>query len=164
MNRTFHIMQTRNESIVELCKSFADTFLGQVSEDTNKHSIGEDDMMVMVREFMPVAMRDLKIKNLPRIVLQPHVEEHDGQATFGRFADAEERIYLGIADRHPVDILRTLAHELVHFKQYEDNKMYPGAGKTGSPIENEAHVVAGIIMRHFNKKYPMAIKSKPLEL
>ena len=42
--------------------------------------------------------------------------------------------------------------------------MYPGAGETGSPIENEAHWVAGIIMRHFNKKYPDAIKSKPLEL
>jgi pyrimidine deaminase RibD-like protein len=165
MNRTFHIMQTRNESIVELCKSFADTFLGQISEDTdNKHSIDEDEMMTMVKEFLPVAMKELKIKRLPHIVLQPHVEEHDGQATFGRFVDAEERIYLGIADRHPVDILRTLAHELVHFKQYEDNKMYHGAGKTGSPIENEAHVVAGIIMRHFNKKYPMAIKSKPLEL
>jgi pyrimidine deaminase RibD-like protein len=165
MNRTFHIMQTRNESIVELCKSFADTFLGKIDEDTDsKHSIDEDEMMTMVKEFMPVAMRDLKIKNLPHIVLQSHVEEHDGQATFGRFVDAEERIYLGIADRHPVDILRTLAHELVHFKQYEDDKMYPGAGKTGSPIENEAHVVAGIIMRHFNKKYPMAIKSKPLEL
>jgi pyrimidine deaminase RibD-like protein/nicotinamide mononucleotide adenylyltransferase len=165
MNRTFHIMQTRNESIVELCKSFADTFLGKIDEDTDsKHSIDEDEMMTMVKEFMPVAMRDLKIKNLPHIVLQSHVEEHDGQATFGRFVDAEERIYLGIADRHPVDILRTLAHELVHFKQYEDDKMYPGAGKTGSPIENEAHVVAGIIMRHFNKKYPAAIKSKPLEL
>jgi len=165
MNRTFHIMQTRNESIVELCKSFADTFLGKINEDTdNKHSIDEDEMMVVVKEFLPVAMKDLKIKRLPHIVLQPYVEEHDGQATFGRFVDAEERIYLGIADRHPVDILRTLAHELVHFKQYEDDKMYPGAGKTGSPIENEAHVVAGIIMRHFNKKYPMAIKSKPLEL
>jgi pyrimidine deaminase RibD-like protein len=165
MNRTFHIMQTRNASIVELCKSFADTFLGKINEDTDtKHSIDEDEMMVMVKEFLPVAMKDLKIKRLPHIVLQPYVEEHDGQATFGRFVDAEERIYLGIADRHPVDILRTLAHELVHFKQYEDDKMYPGAGQTGSPIENEAHVVAGIIMRHFNKKYPMAIKSKPLEL
>jgi pyrimidine deaminase RibD-like protein len=165
MNRTFHIMQTRNASIVELCKSFADTFLGKIDEDTkNKHSIDEDEMMTMVREFLPVAMKDLKIKSLPHIVLQPYVEANDGQATFGRFVDAEERIYLGIADRHPVDILRTLAHELVHFKQYEDDKMYPGAGKTGSPIENEAHVVAGIIMRHFNKKYPAAIKSKPLEL
>ena len=42
--------------------------------------------------------------------------------------------------------------------------MYPGSGETGSPIENEAHVIAGIIMRHFNKKYPEAVLSKPLEL
>ena len=128
------------------------------------HSVTEEDMMEMVKEFLPVAMKELKVERLPKIILQKYVTPHDGQATFGRFVNEEETIYLGIADRHPVDILRTLAHELVHFKQYEDGKMYPGAGETGSPIENEAHWVAGIIMRHFNKKYPKAIKSKPLEL
>lgn len=127
-------------------------------------SISEEDIMAIVKKFLPVAMKELRIKALPEIILQPYVEVHGGQATFGRFVDAGEKIYLGIADRHPVDILRTLAHELVHFKQYEDGELYDGAGETGSPIENEAHVVAGIIMRHFNKKYPDAIKSKPLEL
>jgi hypothetical protein len=132
----------------------------RLSED----GVSEDDMMKMIKEFLPGAMKDLKLKRLPHIVLQPHIEEEGGQASFGRFVNEEEKIYLGIADRHPVDILRTLAHELVHFKQYENDEMYPGAGETGSPIENEAHWVAGIIMRHFNKKYPDAIKSKPLEL
>jgi Zn-dependent peptidase ImmA (M78 family) len=78
----------------------------------------------------------------------------DGQATFGRYVQEENVIYLGIADRHPVDILRTLAHELVHAKQDMEGKLYNGAGETGSPIENEAHMIAGIIMRHFNKKFP----------
>ena len=165
MNKTFHVMQTRNPAIVKMCKKFAATFLGNVvTEDKESHSVTEEDMMTMIKEFMPLAMKELKLKEVPHIILEPHIESHDGQATFGRFVNEEEKIYLGIADRHPVDILRTLAHELVHFKQYEQGKMYPGAGETGSPIENEAHWVAGIIMRHFNKKYPDAIKSKPLEL
>jgi hypothetical protein len=132
----------------------------RLSED----NISKQDMMKMIKQFLPVAMKDLKIKRVPHIVLQPHIKEEGGQASFGRFVNEEEKIYLGIADRHPVDILRTLAHELVHFKQHENDEMYPGAGETGSPIENEAHWVAGIIMRHFNKKYPDAIKSKPLVL
>lgn len=145
-------------------KSPAQQAAAQLGRPLEEDSIDEKDMMRMVKEFLPLAMKELKVKRLPRIVLQKHVTPHDGQATFGRFVNEEETVYLGIADRHPVDILRTLAHELVHFKQYEDGKMYPGAGETGSPIENEAHWVAGIIMRHFNKKYPEAIQSKPLEL
>lgn len=128
------------------------------------YSIDKDQMMDMLKDFLPIAMKELKITKLPPIVLQRSVETHEGQATFGRFVNEEEKIYLGINNRHPVDILRTLAHELTHFKQSLDNKMYHGAGETGSPIENEANVKAGIIMRHFNKKYPNAIKSKPLEL
>ena len=76
----------------------------------------------------------------------------------------EEAIYLAIADRHPVDILRTLAHELTHFKQFEDGKMYAGAGETGSPIENEAHALAGIVMRHLNKKHPEFFNADPVKL
>lgn len=126
--------------------------------------ISKAQMMSVIKKFLPLAMQELKIDKLPHIVLQPEIEAHDGQATFGRFVNEEEKIYLALANRHPVDILRTLAHELVHYKQYEDGKMYPGAGETGSPIENQAHMVAGVIMRHFNKKYPNAMKLQQLEL
>jgi hypothetical protein len=131
---------------------------------SEESAVSEEQIISMVKNFLPLAMKELKIKRLPKIIVKKHIETDDGQATFGRFVNEEEKIYLGIADRHPVDILRTLAHELVHFKQYEDGKMYPGAGDTGSPIENEAHVVAGIIMRHFNKKYPDAVKSPAVAL
>jgi nicotinamide mononucleotide adenylyltransferase len=131
---------------------------------SEESAVSEEQIMSMIKNFLPLATKELKIKKLPKIILKKHIETDDGQATFGRFVNEEEKIYLGIADRHPVDILRTLAHELVHFRQYEQGKMYPGAGDTGSPIENEAHVVAGIIMRHFNKKYPNAVKSPAVAL
>jgi hypothetical protein len=133
----------------------------RLSEDS---SVSEEQIMSMVKNFLPLAMKELKIKKLPRIILKKHIETNDGQATFGRFVNEEEKIYLGIADRHPVDILRTLAHELVHFKQYEQGRMKPDSGDTGSPIENEAHAVAGVLMRYFNKKYPDAVKSSAVSL
>jgi Zn-dependent peptidase ImmA (M78 family) len=49
------------------------------------------------------------------------------------------------------DILRTLAHELVHRKQEEDGRLDINSGKTGSPIEDEANAMAGILLRNFGK-------------
>jgi len=161
--KTWHLEITRNNKIQALCKKFADTFLDKITEDQDT-SITAEEMEDMIEKFLPLAAKELAIEKLPHVILQKELTPHDGQATFGRFVDKEERIYLGIANRHPVDILRTLAHELVHFKQFLNGEMYHGAGDTGSPIENEANAVAGVIMRHFNKKYPDAIKSKPLEL
>ena len=51
-----------------------------------------------------------------------------------------------------VDILRSIAHELVHAKQHEEGRLEPGSGDYGSPIENEANSIAGIIMRKFQRE------------
>ena len=133
----------------------------RLSEDS---AVSEEQIISMVKSFLPMAVKELKLKKLPKIIIKKHIESHDGQATFGRFANEEEVIYLGIADRHPVDILRTLAHELVHSKQHEQGRMEPDSGDTGSPIENEANAVAGVLMRYFNKKYPDAVKSSAVSL
>jgi hypothetical protein len=127
-------------------------------------SMNEPDLPAILAKFLPIAMKDLGISVLPRINLEKHIESHDGQATFGRFVNDEESIHLAIADRHPVDILRTLAHELTHFKQYLNNQLKHNSGRTGSPEENEAHVMAGIIMRHFDKEYPDSMKLNPLNM
>lgn len=133
----------------------------RLSEDS---TVSKEQIKGMVKSFLPLAMKELKLKKLPRIIIKKHIESYDGQATFGRFANEEECIYLGIADRHPVDILRTLAHELVHSKQHEQGRIEPNSGDTGSPIENEANAVAGVLMRYFNKKYPNAVKSSAVSL
>jgi hypothetical protein len=118
----------------------------------------------MIKKFLPLVKQELKLDKLPKIKIQRHVAVHDGQATFGRFVNGEETIYVGIADRHPVDVLRTLAHELVHWRQFLDGRIEPDSGRTGSPIENEANAIAGILMRNFNKKYPNAVKLNNIEL
>jgi Zn-dependent peptidase ImmA (M78 family) len=50
------------------------------------------------------------------------------------------------------DILRTLAHELVHHKQNLDGRINYESGETGSDIENEANAKAGVLLRDFGKK------------
>lgn len=113
-------------------------------------------------DFFPIAMKVLGITKLPRIKLVMQVNDQE-QPTFGRFDNGNVTIELGMANRHPIDILRTLAHELVHFKQLLNNELGPDSGETGSPEENEAHELAGVIMRHFNKMHRHYFHSRPLE-
>jgi len=127
-----------------------------------KESKQQPDLPQLLKQFFPIAMKVLKLDHLPKIELEKHIEAHDGQATFGRFVNGEKTIYLAIMNRHPIDILRTLAHELAHYKQLVDNRLDADSGRTGSPEENEAHVKAGIIMRLFNKKYPETLNLAPI--
>lgn len=66
-------------------------------------------------------------------------------------------IVVYIKDRSLADILRSLAHEAQHMKQFEDGRLDNPAeqGKTGSKEESEANSVAGILLREFGKLYPI---------
>ena len=66
-----------------------------------------------------------------------------------------KHITITVKNRHIMDVCRTLAHELVHFKQDLDNQLDDDeAGSTGSPQENEANAQAAVIMRNWGKKHP----------
>ncbi len=56
-----------------------------------------------------------------------------------------------IANRHQMDIMRTLAHELVHCKQMTSHEP---DGATGSADENEANAMAGVLMREWGQQNP----------
>ena len=123
----------------------------------------QTDLMSVLRDFLPLALQEIGLDGLPPIKLQLRIEEEE-QPTFGKFVNDEGVIYLAIEDRHPLDIIRTLAHELVHFKQGIEHRLNDLSGETGSPEENEAHEVAGIVMRNFNKKYPQYFKASAVNV
>lgn len=106
-------------------------------------------------------MQVLKLDSLPKMVFQMHIQDTD-QPTFGRYSDEEKTLHVALANRHPNDILRTIAHELQHYKQGSEHRLGPNAGDTGSPIENEANAMAGIVMRNFNKMYPEYLMDRPI--
>ena len=55
-----------------------------------------------------------------------------------------------------MDIMRSIAHELVHHHQNERGDLVGNAeeGADGSPIENEANAKAGEMIRIFGKQNP----------
>lgn len=121
----------------------------------------EADVVEMFKKFLPLAMEVLGVDHLPKMRFEPEI--HTGeQPSFGMYVNGENTLYVALKNRHPVDILRTVAHELVHFRQDIRGELNDQSGVTGSPEENQAHEIAGVIMRHFNKRYPEYLKSKPL--
>lgn len=91
----------------------------------------------------------LGLEDLPEIVVINDPRFSIENKTFGCFDLMNDIIKIQIANRHPLDVMRTLGHELVHYKQkISGNEM---SGETGSNCENEANSVAGEIMRHYTK-------------
>jgi Zn-dependent peptidase ImmA (M78 family) len=117
----------------------------------------------MFSKFLPLCMKILKLESLPEMEFQTHVDDSH-QPTFGQYNNGQKKLHVALANRHPNDVLRTIAHELQHYKQDIDNRLDDHSGDTGSPIENEAHAMAGIVMRHFNKQYPEYLSDKPIIL
>lgn len=123
----------------------------------------KQSFVTALHDFLPLAIKHIGITQIPKINLEKEID-NNGQPTFGRFNSETGIISLAINQRHPVDILRTLAHELVHYGQNERGEITSTSGETGSDIENEANAEAGVIMRLFSKQYPQYIKLIPLTL
>ena len=112
----------------------------------------------MLDTFVQFASKKLGIQSLPQISLQ----KGEMQTSFGGYSPQNKSIVVITKNRHPMDVYRTVAHELVHHKQNEDGNLgkdIAAEGSTGSPTENEANAEAGKIMRWFAKKNPDAFKS-----
>jgi pterin-4a-carbinolamine dehydratase len=82
--------------------------------------------------------------------------------SFGKFSNDDRTVHLGIKNRHPNDILRTLAHEMVHYAQGEHGELDADSWHTGSPEEDQANAEAGVIMREFNQQFPQYMELKPI--
>ena len=116
-----------------------------------------------LRDFLPIAIRHLKLPGVPKIQLVKHIDKSN-VPTFGRFVNDSDTVFVAINMRNPNDIIRTLAHELCHFKQRTEHQLSGGSWHTGSPEENQAHEQAGIMMREFNSQYPQYLRMKPIVL
>jgi cytidyltransferase-like protein len=107
-----------------------------------------------IGEFIKFSIKNLEIQNPPRnLSLSYDTNKAKEMRSFGYFDPNDNKIWVYCANRNMADILRTLAHELVHRKQDEDGRISYESGKTGSDIENEANARAGVLLRDFGKQH-----------
>ena len=107
-----------------------------------------------IGEFIKYAIKNLEIQNPPRsLSLSYDTNKAKEMRSFGYFDPNSNKIWIYCGNRNMGDILRTLAHELVHRKQDEEGRISYESGKTGSEIENEANAKAGVLLRDFGKQH-----------
>lgn len=110
-------------------------------------------------KFEKFVAAHLGIKKLPEIQYVGH--EEDAKKAFGDFTQHDNKVTVRTIDRHPIDVMRTLAHELAHYKWKLEGKT--GDNKPGGASENYAHEKAGEIMRKYDATHGFMFKAKPLK-
>jgi hypothetical protein len=122
-----------------------------VFESLDKKKLSESQTGTL-GEFIKYAIQNLGIQQPPiGLTLSYNTKDAQQRSSFGTFDPSNNKIWLYVGNRNMADILRTLAHELIHRKQAEDGRLDIASGETGSEIENEANAQAGILLRNFGK-------------
>jgi hypothetical protein len=117
-----------------------------VAEETNNHAI--------YHEFCKFCCDHHGLEESPTLNLHDDPEWTTQNGTFGHYTPSTNTINLSITGRHPMDIMRTLAHEITHAYQNSQSPLPPEAGETGSDWENHANAEAGVIMRKWRDAKP----------
>lgn len=122
-------------------------------KDILTESLNRKDTYKILLDFIKFAADHLELKSLPKFDFKFDSKRSVEHHSFGGYGG--EHISITVVNRHIMDVCRTLAHELVHYKQ-DLNKELEGddPGATGSPQENEANAEAAVIMRNWGKKHP----------
>ena len=134
-----------------LAKKIFTTTKAQLNE-----SITRKDFHDKLDNFIDYTCKYLKIKEKPGLKYKEPSDQGE-QPSFAAYSPSDKCVIIMTKNRHPMDIFRSVAHELVHHKQNEDGKLGKDVAKegaTGSPIEDEANYMAGRVMRYFARENP----------
>lgn len=104
--------------------------------------------------FIAFVKKRMKLKSNPGVRMVQSMNHQGGQPSFATYSPRDNLITVVYKNRHIIDILRSLAHEMAHAKQHEQHALEIQSGQTGSKQENQANAWAGILMRDWAKQNP----------
>lgn len=107
-----------------------------------------------VTKFANWVAKKLNLSEIPKIELSMDTEEAQGNTHTGGHTPGSGKVWVYAKNRNLVDILRTVAHELVHVRQHELDMIGPNDSYPGSPIELLADMVAGKLIKIYGKNNP----------
>lgn len=108
----------------------------------------------IIVDFIKEMKVKLEIEKLPKIYL--HKDAPPREVTTGAFMPHIDTVHVRCKTRLLVDILRTIAHELTHHRQYErgdQDEIEKSPTDIFAWYENEAYVNAGNLVKDFCRKY-----------
>jgi hypothetical protein len=113
-----------------------------------------DDKKDKLNSFVKFVKKELEIEKVPTISIQAN---RDGLKTTAHYDYTKENKIVRVygKNRALVDIMRSVAHELVHHKQFEEGRLDgPQPPDIGGEIEDEANAKAGQYIKIYAKIDP----------
>jgi hypothetical protein len=113
-----------------------------------------EDKKDKLNSFVKFVKKELGIKNLPTISIQSN---RDGLKTTAHYDYTKDNKIVRVygKNRALVDIMRSVSHELVHHKQFEEGRLDgPQPPDIGGEIEDEANAKAGQHIKMYAKIDP----------
>ncbi len=109
-----------------------------------------DDKKDKLNKFVKFVKDELGIKEMPTISVQNHRE---GLKTTANYDYTKENKVVKVCSKNRalVDVMRSIAHELVHHKQFEQGRLEVKPPDIGGEIEDEANAKAGQFIKMFAK-------------
>jgi len=107
----------------------------------------------VIDDFIEFGKKELSLDDDFRVNLTSNGDDIETLASYDMI---DNEINVLTKDRAEADIIRSIAHEMVHHKQNErgDLRGNPEEGEDGSPWEDEANAKAGVLVRRFGKINP----------
>jgi hypothetical protein len=108
-----------------------------------------DDKKEKLNSFVKFVKEQLELKTVPTISVQNH---RNGLKTTANYDYTKENkvVKVCMKNRALVDVMRSIAHELVHHKQFEQGRLNgPKPPDIGGEIEDEANAKAGQFIKMF---------------
>jgi hypothetical protein len=105
---------------------------------------------IIIDHFLDFCVHYLEMRTKPAVIVINDKKWSVEKGTFGIYVPSEDKFTINIYDRHIMDILRTVAHEMVHAKQREE-------GVSDAPrdiIEIQANRLGSMLIKVFGKKHP----------
>ena len=109
-----------------------------------------DEKREILDKFVLFVKEQLELKTVPTISIQNH---RNGLKTTANYDYTKENkvVKVCMKNRALVDVMRSIAHELVHHKQFEQGRLNTPPPDIGGEIEDEANAKAGQFIKMFAK-------------
>lgn len=131
--------------------------MNRVSKTTlNETILPNEKKQEVIDEFINYVNGEIGLNgDLPNVTISYDGNEASDMKSFGLYTPTDNSLRVVAANRNLADVLRTIAHELIHHKQRKEGSLDQNSNDTGSDAENEANAKAGILMRNFGKANPI---------
>jgi hypothetical protein len=109
-----------------------------------------EDKKEKLNRFVKFVKDELSIEKMPTVSIQ---NNRDGLKTTANYDYTKENKIIKVCSKNRalVDVMRSIAHELVHHKQFEQGRLEVKPPDIGGEIEDEANAKAGQYIKMFAK-------------